>query len=290
MGLFDQLRNVWFGSRKVRLRIPSGALVLEVGSGDSPCPRSDILFDLTLESFERVGGKTVVDRPLVLGNVERLPFRDGAFDYVIAFHVLEHMARPDVFISELQRVARAGYLETPAFWAERINPLSMHRLEVGLERLEDRQRLVINRKTSPTPEPEVANQFRRKLVPIMGFGRLHPEAWVTRYGWEGRIDYRVINPHEQIQWPAESELPGSSQDDPRPLARKVLKRVAQYLHRPQRVALESLLCCPDCRQHPLEVTSASMRCPKCARTYPIVDGIPHMHPSTVSLSREPAPR
>ena len=107
--------------------------MLEVGSGDSPSPRSDVLLDLTLENRELVGGRTITDRPFVIGEVERLPFRDRSFDYIIAFHVLEHSSNPELFLNELQRVGRAGYIETPAFWVESVQR-AFHRLEVAMLR------------------------------------------------------------------------------------------------------------------------------------------------------------
>src|ERR1700730_7068455 len=115
--MINKLRRTWFAARKLRLPIPKTALVLEVGSGDSPVPRSDVLLDLTLQNHERVGGATIANRPLVLGAIERLPFQDKIFDYVIAIHVLEHSKAPETFLGELQRVACAGYIESPSFWA-----------------------------------------------------------------------------------------------------------------------------------------------------------------------------
>jgi SAM-dependent methyltransferase len=41
------------------------------------------------------------------GNVEELPFRDGAFDTVVSTHTLEHVQHLNVAIAELRRVARA---------------------------------------------------------------------------------------------------------------------------------------------------------------------------------------
>jgi Methyltransferase domain len=74
--------------------------VLEVRGGDSPSPRSDVLVDFALEPRERWGGRIERDdRPLVLARGEALPFRDKSFDYVIAFHVLEHSEHPEVFLS-----------------------------------------------------------------------------------------------------------------------------------------------------------------------------------------------
>ena len=40
------------------------------------------------------------------GNVEELPFRDGAFDTVVSTHTLEHVQHFGVALSELRRVAR----------------------------------------------------------------------------------------------------------------------------------------------------------------------------------------
>lgn len=42
-----------------------------------------------------------------------LPFADQSFDYVILSHVLEHVPDVAAFIQELQRIAKAGYIELP---------------------------------------------------------------------------------------------------------------------------------------------------------------------------------
>ena len=44
---------------------------------------------------------------------EKLPFKDNEFDFVFASHVLEHIKNVKLFISELERVAKKGYLELP---------------------------------------------------------------------------------------------------------------------------------------------------------------------------------
>jgi ubiquinone/menaquinone biosynthesis C-methylase UbiE len=40
------------------------------------------------------------------GNIEELPFRDGAFDTVVSTHTLEHVQHLAAAIAELRRVAR----------------------------------------------------------------------------------------------------------------------------------------------------------------------------------------
>ena len=73
---------------------------------------------------------SVSDRPTVIGFAENLPFKDKTFDFVIAAHVLEHSAHPEKFLSELQRVAKSGYIEVPDAIMERLNPYKDHRLEI----------------------------------------------------------------------------------------------------------------------------------------------------------------
>ena len=52
-----RLRQTLFAARKVRLPIAPGARVLEVGGGDSPSPRADVLVDFALEPRERQRGR-----------------------------------------------------------------------------------------------------------------------------------------------------------------------------------------------------------------------------------------
>ena len=281
MGVLGSIRRVWFASRKVRLPIPKSALVLEVGSGDSPCPRSDVLFDLTLSNHERVGGRTVNDRPLVLGLAERLPFRDKAFDFVIAFHILEHSPDPRAFLEELQRVASAGYIETPSFWAERLIPMEMHRLEVGMDVHEGKNRLLINQKAAPVPDQTLSLQFSPLLVRGTGFSRLSPSVWVTRYFWKESINYKIINPEIKIEWEPPPTVTRPDFKDPRPLVRRVLKRAAQKIHRPKEIDLVKLLRCVDCDSDNLQggLQSDRLWCSHCGRYFRVTGGVPCMHPA-----------
>ena len=43
----------------------------------------------------------------------KLPFKDKEFDYVILSHVLEHVPNLLEFVSEIERVSKAGYIELP---------------------------------------------------------------------------------------------------------------------------------------------------------------------------------
>ena len=69
----------------------------------------DLVHELNLpRAGERVGK---LDHAVTL-DLRRLPFRDGAFDVVLASEVLEHLVRPVEAIAELVRVARRAVIMT----------------------------------------------------------------------------------------------------------------------------------------------------------------------------------
>jgi SAM-dependent methyltransferase len=45
---------------------------------------------------------------LIRGTASRLPFRDGAFDFVFCVHALHHFNDPPAFVQEAQRILRVG--------------------------------------------------------------------------------------------------------------------------------------------------------------------------------------
>jgi hypothetical protein len=171
----------------------------------------------------------MVDRPLVLGQVEKLPFRDKSFGYAIAFHVLEHSQDPNQFLSELQRVASAGYIETPSFWAESVQPLSMHRLQVGIDSDEYGPFLLIKKKSQPVPDPELARAFDLKLKETSSLRALPPDAWVTRYYWTDKIRWRITNPEADVSWELPKDAIFPDAYNPRSSLRKAMIAAASFV-------------------------------------------------------------
>ena len=51
---------------------------------------------------------------------QNLPFKDKEFDYVILSHVLEHVPNIFEFTKEIERVAKAGYIELPTKLADNL--------------------------------------------------------------------------------------------------------------------------------------------------------------------------
>ncbi len=85
-----------------------GARVLDVGGGASPLARADVVLDL-LPGDGRPGWvqRDICDR-------EPWPFAGGEFDFAVCSHTLEDVRDPVWVCAELQRVARAGYVEVPS--------------------------------------------------------------------------------------------------------------------------------------------------------------------------------
>ena len=117
--------------RRFHVPVSPKDLVLEVGSGGNPYFRSNVLLDAYLDTRQRHHAPLISDRKTVIGLVENLPFKDKSFDFIIASHVLEHSSEPEKFLTELQRVGKAGYIEVPDALMERLNPYIDHRLELA---------------------------------------------------------------------------------------------------------------------------------------------------------------
>lgn len=73
--------------RRVRLAIPRDALVLDLGSGDNPHGRADLLCDRDVV-VSQGAGPLYLDRPLVVATPNASPSIDGAFDYAVCSHLL----------------------------------------------------------------------------------------------------------------------------------------------------------------------------------------------------------
>jgi len=114
-----------------RVRIADAWRVLDVGSGHHPHPRANTLLErFPDDDAERGGAAVTADPRLVIGDAQSMPFDDGAFDYVIASHVAEHVEDPAAFCGELTRVARAGYIETPGWLGDILLREPFHRWRV----------------------------------------------------------------------------------------------------------------------------------------------------------------
>ena len=110
-------------ARRITEELPPDALVLDVGGWAKPLERADWVLDLepyetrglygydTSTAEERFTRDTWVTRDMC--DREPWPFADGQFDFAVCSHTLEDIRDPVFVCTELQRVARAGYIEVP---------------------------------------------------------------------------------------------------------------------------------------------------------------------------------
>lgn len=272
--------------RRFHTPVDPQALVLEVGSGGNPYPRANVLLDAYESTRERHWVPLATDRPTVLGFVENLPFRDQAFDFVIAAHVLEHSSDPVRFIAELQRVARAGYIEVPDAFLERVNPYRDHRLEITCRN----GVLRIRKKGAWRAAPEVVELYEDRVKPLMTRHLVprHPFAFHVRYYWHGRIDYELVNPEVDAAWaapPADRPptLP-SGRARLREAVRDGLRGLLSQRRRNAGIDLLPLLRCTACHATDLVREDQALRCTACGTVYPVRGGVPVMNDGRAASS------
>ena len=261
--------------RRFHTPVSANALVLEVGSGGNPYPRSNVLLDAYEATRERHWVPLTADRPTVLGFVENLPFRDRAFDFVIASHVLEHSPHPERFIAELERVAASGYIEVPDAFLERVNPYRDHRLEITCRD----ETLIIMKKRSWVHDPEVVELYEDRVKQFLTSELIprRPYEFHVRHYWANRIAYRVINPEVDAAWdpPAQvrPEPTASWAGRAREFVRVALRDMLSQRERNRSIDLLPLLRCTDCHASSLLSEASRLVCTTCGSTFERRNGL-----------------
>jgi hypothetical protein len=98
------------------------ALVLDIGGWARPLARADWVMDLLPYETRGVYGRDGSDERFTRETwIERdicertpYPFADDSVDFVVCSHTLEDIRDPIWVCSEMNRVARAGYIEVPS--------------------------------------------------------------------------------------------------------------------------------------------------------------------------------
>src|SRR6266498_1543752 len=264
------LNRIAWSLRKISLPIKRSDLVLDVGSGGSPHPAADVLLERYPDPKHRYSAM-VIDRPTVLADACKMPFRDKAFDFVIAFHVLEHVADPASFLRELQRVGKAGYIETPNALFERLVPYDVHLLEV----MNVNGKLIINKKSSAKPDHFLNELELIKHSPK--WNRLfygNPNLFHVRYFWKDNINFEVLNPEVSSNWfvdPGTPELEEQAfvtSNRPNGLRSLGLAAIRKWhrLRKRKLADLNELLVCPECRGS-LAIRDHAGSCNHCRVSY-----------------------
>lgn len=129
--MFIYSKIFYFYSRKILpgFKIKKNAHVIDVGSGDKPFWRADVYVDdLSLGDVQRASHTKTIHNlgKFVDANVNKLPFKNNAFDFSFCSHLLEHVEDPAKAIKEITRVSKAGYIEMPNGIIETVQPFVSH--------------------------------------------------------------------------------------------------------------------------------------------------------------------
>jgi Methyltransferase domain len=189
---------------QINERLSGDALVLDVGGGARPLPRADWVLDALAydargqlgwdgdRGEERFGPQSWVRRDIC--EREPWPFAGRQFDFAICSHTLEDVRDPVWVCSELQRVARAGYVEVPAVREELTYGIQGPWVGWGHHRW---LVLVAERGIEFVFKHHVVNREGSHL-PAGAMDRRSPEERVQTLWWEGAFEAR-----ERFMWTAE---------------------------------------------------------------------------------------
>ena len=277
---FFKLNKIAWSLRRLYVPCSKSDLVLEVGSGGNPFPRANVLLDAYEDTQQRHWVPLKIDRPMVLGFVERLPFKDKSFDFTIACHVLEHSANPEQFLRELMRVGKAGYIESPDAFMERINPYRDHRLEVT----ERNGGLIIKKKESWNSAPDLVELYEYKAKKIIATQTIsqNPFDFHVRFYWKDSIEYEVTNPDVDSGWEAivdnERQIKGSARFQIRGVVSDIAARVLRKAQKNRKINFLDLLQCPTCSESDFVHKIHELKCRGCGCIYQIINNVPRMFP------------
>ncbi|MBN8833516.1 MAG: SAM-dependent methyltransferase [Niastella sp. SCN 39-18] len=181
---------------RYHLKINKSAKVLDVGGGHNPHPRANVVVDkYTDTNYHRSGDiKVLKNQQFINADGEKLPFKDHEFDYVICCHVLEHVEDPIQFLSEIFRVGKKGYIETPSLLGECLAPRESHKWI--LHEHEDTLYLVDKQKLGFVSNAYYLGDLVQEYLPKHSIGfkmteRTHPNLMTIRIEWDTNFKYEI---------------------------------------------------------------------------------------------------
>lgn len=207
-----------FVERRLNFPVDDDALVLDVGSGDKPSWRADVLLDRYVGgefAGQRSGTSAAkVSRPLFDADAADMPFADHAFDYTICSNLLEHVPDPGAVIEELMRVSRAGYIEVPEAASAKIVDFPSHVWWIRLDESTAPPTLTFEPKTGRWADPEIARYFERTGLDVAVAKVLDSrfEDRVVMLHWRDTVAYRVDGEVPADLMRAALEQPGHTKD------------------------------------------------------------------------------
>jgi hypothetical protein len=176
-------------------------------------------------------------------------------------------------------VAKAGYIEVPDAFMERVNPYKDHRLEITVRQ----DQLIIRKKPQSTVDETLVELYSDRAKPLIANGLIpaHPFAFHVRYYWREKIDFVVVNSQVDATWKSPLEQTVFVQvTDQRTMRQRLLDTLRRGLSQQKRnsqIDLLTLLRCPNCFSTDLKQAGEEIKCQHCQTNFASSNGIPIMY-------------
>jgi hypothetical protein len=236
-------------ARRLLNAIPRDAKVVDVGGGAAPFPRADYVIDAI--PYEKLGTGSDGNIHEQLGieprySAERWiqtdlcgrrpwPIADKSFDFAICSHLLEDIRDPIWVCSELRRIAKAGYIESPSRVVEQSKGVENPR-HAGYFH----HRWLITRSQKGLEfrhKPHVLHSVKNAIVVHLSPGqRINPEHAIVNLDWshdfeaEEVLEFderKVIN--ELCEFADKARrLPNLTVKVPAPMVQSIKRRIFYY--------------------------------------------------------------
>ncbi|MEI8361151.1 MAG: class I SAM-dependent methyltransferase [bacterium] len=267
-----------YGGKKIK--IDNKALVLEVACGGKPYWRSNVLVDRYVHDDAERNAALVIDRDFVVADVFKLPFADKTFDFVIARHILEHLPNVELFIAELERVAKAGYIETPSAESEEIFGWPFHIWKVSKN---NEKLFIVGKELRPDSLGERLRLFLEKTNNVKHFFVKYRDLLYVDYYWQDKINFSLENTKYQREISGteyvvnDIDLEGIRRRYSRNTKIKIFvnKWRRKLFYRGPAIDLNHLLACTDCKAALID-NSDEYVCSNCKKKFKKIKKIPIM--------------
>jgi SAM-dependent methyltransferase len=279
------LKDFWH--RRVHLPLDRRALVLDIGSGDKPHWRADLLVDFYPEEKDAIqrggGGAALQSSPMIVGDVQNLPLRDQSVDFIVASHVIEHVPDPVQACREMERVARAGYIELPYEGMAKILDLDTHlwwcnkitdKKNSSKNNEKNTEKLVFTAKKEvhfDTSIFDYAQKINQRGIWFREVVHKNFDVSVIKYHWNKNINIEAHGTHDadfSEKMLAHAERFYQPVNTPAVWGRSVIIKILRLLFGYRKKiksyeGLKRLLQCPKCRSFDFEKHEKGVVCSGC---------------------------